>query len=257
MTKGDEGASLRPVPPGDFVRARNSLATKLEKNGRVADARRVRRLRRPSPVVWALNNSASTPREIDALADAVGDLRRAQLGQREFRPAMERLRAAIAPILRGASGRLRLAGVRMSPALERRLRDTLLASVADRRLRADLAAGRLTGERGAAGFDILTQGPIPAPSLPAGSPKATAPAERTRQRRAEREARQAARRAQREARALERVASRKARAAAAAAAKVEALRASLLERERRAADLQRAATAARDAARTAKSRATP
>ena len=257
MTKGDEGASLRAVPPGDFIRARNSLAAKLEKNGRVAEARRVRRLRRPSPVVWALNNSASMPREIDALADAVGDLRRAQLGQREFRPAMERLRAAIAPILRSASERLRLGGIRMSPALERRLRDTLLASVADRRLRADLTAGRLTGERGAAGFDILTQGSIPAASLRAGSPKASPPADRARQRRAEREARQAARRAQREARALERVASRKARAAAAAAAKVEALRASLLERERQAADLQRAATAARDAARTAKSRVTP
>ena len=52
------------------------------------------------------------------------------------------------------------------------------------------------------------------------------------------------------------MAHRKARAADAAAAKVEVMRASLLEQERRAADLRRAATAAREVARTAQSRAT-
>ena len=255
--KNDEAASLSAVAPRDFIQARNTLAATLEKKGSRAEARRIRRLRRPSPVVWARNNSASAPQAISALTDAVSELRRAQLGQREFRPAMDRLRVAIAPVLRRASEKLRLAGVRLSPAVERRLHDTLLASVADRRLRADLAAGRLTEERGAAGFDILAQGPIPAVSRRAASSKPPAPAERRRQRQAEREARQAAQRAQREARTLEVVARRKAKVAAAAAAKVEALRASLLEQEERAADLQRAATRARSAAREASARATP
>jgi len=244
-------ADLRAVAPGDFVSARNALAARLKEEGKVAEARQVRRLRRPSPVVWALNNSASAPREVGALADAVADLRRAQLGQRDFRPAMDRLRAAIAPLMRSASEKLRLARIPMSPVLERRLRDTLIASVADRGLRADLLAGRLTEERGAAGFDILAKGPIPAVSPRAKARKERRPAERRRQLKADRESREAAKRAQREVRALNRVAEAKARAADTAAAKVEAMRAALLEQERRTADLQRAATEAREAAREA------
>ena len=244
-------ADLRAVAPGDFVSARNALAARLKEEGKVAEARQVRRLRRPSPVVWALNNSASAPREVGALADAVADLRRAQLGQRDFRPAMDRLRAAIAPLMRSASEKLRLARIPMSPVLERRLRDTLIASVADRGLRADLLAGRLTEERGAAGFDILAKGPIPAVSPRAKARKERRPAERRRQLKADRESREGAKRAQREVRALNRVAEAKARAADTAAAKVEAMRAALLEQERRTADLQRAATEAREAAREA------
>lgn len=248
MKKGDSAGDLRSVPPSDFVSARNALAAKLERDGKVAEARHVRHLRRPSPVVWALNNAASAPREVSALAHAVTDLRRAQLGQREFRPAMDRLRAAIAPLMRSASEKLRLAHVPISPALERRLHDTLIASVSDRGLRADLVAGRLTEERGAAGFDILTKRPIPAMSPRAKARKGRRPADGRRQRQAEREAREAAKRAQREAKALNRVAEAKARAADAAAAKVEAMRAALLVQERRAADLRAESTAVREAA---------
>jgi hypothetical protein len=242
---------LQSATPRDFVRARNALVAKLQKDGHVAEARRVRRLRRPSPVVWALNNAASARREVGELADAVTELRRAQLGEREFRPAMDRLRAALAPIMRRASEKLKLARIPLSPALERRLHDTLIASVVDRRLRADLLAGRLTEERGAAGFDILTKGPVPAGSARAKARKDSGPVERRRRRQAEREARAAARRAQRNARALNRMADRKARAAEAAEAKTEALRGALLQQERRAADLRAAASAARDAARAA------
>ncbi len=248
MKRGDSAGHLRSVPPSDFVSARNALAAKLQRDGKVAEARHVRRLRRPSPVVWALNNSASAPREVSALADAVTDLRRAQLGEREFRPAMDRLRAAIAPLMRSASEKLRLAHVLISPALERRLHDTLIASVADRGLRADLLAGRLTEERGAAGFDILAKGRIPRVSPRAKAQKERRPADGRRQRQTEREAREAARQAQRQAKALNRVAEAKTRAADAAAAKVAAMRAALLEQERRAADLRAEATEAREAA---------
>lgn len=248
MKTGDSAGHLRSVPPSDFVSARDALAAKLQKDGKVVEARHVRRLRRPSPVVWALNNSASAPREVSALADAVTDLRRAQLGQRDFRPAMDRLRAAIAPLMRGASEKLRLARIPLSPALERRLHDTLIASVADRGLRADLLAGRLTEERGAAGFDILAKGPIPAVSPRGKARKERRPADGRRQRQAEREAREAAKRAQREAKALNRVAEAKTRAADAAATKVEAMRAALLVQERRATDLRAEAAAVREAA---------
>jgi hypothetical protein len=246
------------VRPQDFVRARSALAAKLEKQGKAAAAKEVRRLRRPSPVIWALNNSmARAPRVVQDLADAVSQLRRAQLGQGELRPAMERFRAAIGPLVRGAAAKLRDTDTRVSPAVERRLHDTLLAAVADRRLRADLMAGRLTEEREAAGFDVLTKGPIPAARRRAPFAKeerkaktaGAAKAERRRQRAAEREARQAARQAQRAAKARDAVARRTEHAAAAAEAKVGAMRAALLEEERRAAQLRRAATEARDATR--------
>lgn len=244
---------LRRVAPRDFVSARNALAAKLQKDGHAAEARRIRGLRRPSPVAWALNSSASARREIAALADAVTELRRAQLGERDFRPAMDRLRAAIAPLMRRASEALRTARIPVSPALERRLHDTLIASVADRRLRADLLSGRLTEERGAAGFDILAKGSIPAASRRAKARDDRRPADRRRQRQAERDARAAASRAQRKARALNRVAEKNARAAETAEAKTEVMRAALLEQERRTADLRAAAPAARDAARAATS----
>jgi hypothetical protein len=202
---------------------------------------------------------------VGELAEAVSQLRRAQLGQGDLQPAMQRYRAAIGPIVRAAAEKLRDAGVRMSPALERRLHDTLLAAVADRRLRAELVAGRLKEERAAAGFDVLTQGPVPAAARRAPAAKASAPAvrepskaERRRQLQADRKAlktaQQATRRAQREAKALDVAARRKERAAEAAEAKVGAMRAALLEAERQAAGLRSAASAARDAHRSAAAR---
>jgi hypothetical protein len=267
MPREPDADALRSLPLRDFVRAREALATRLERKGKADQAKRVRRLRRPSPVVWALNTLASGPGALGELAEAVGQLRRAQLGQGDVRAATTRYRAAIGPLLRGAAEQLRAAGVRVSPALERRLHDTLLAAVADRRLRDALIAGRLTEERAAAGFDVLASGPIPAGVRPrpltlpspsrGGEGKGRAAlaaeraskAERRRQLRAEREARTAERRARCQAQALETAARRQERAAAAAEAKVEATRAVLLAQERHAADLRRAAGAARDAAR--------
>ena len=261
MTLKTEADSLRAVFPKDFVQARSALAAKLEKQGKVAEARQVRRLRRPSAVVWALNNAATARRMVDELAETVSQLRRAQLGQGDLPPAMQRYRAALGPILRGAAEKLRDAGVRTSPALERRLHDTLLAAVADRRLRADLVAGRLQEERAAAGFDVLTQGPMPTASRRAPASKASASAvrepskaERRRQLRSEREARKATQQAAREAKALDVAARRKERAAEAAEAKVAPMRAALLEAQQRAAQLRSAANAARDAHRSAAAR---
>jgi hypothetical protein len=174
MGKGDEADALRAVPPAEFVRARTALAAELERKGKAADARRIRRLRRPSPVVWALNTAASRPRAIAELGDAVDRLRRAQLGQGDLRPAVERYRAALEPVLRAATERLRGAGIRVSPALERRLQSTVLAAIADRGLRADLVAGRLEAEHAAPGFEVLTRGPIPAEFLRARPGRAAA-----------------------------------------------------------------------------------
>jgi hypothetical protein len=266
---------LRDVSPREFVGARNALAAQLAKQGKADEAQQVRRLRRPSPVVWALNRTAAArSRELDALTEAVDRLRRAQLGQGDLRNATERYRAAFEPIVHAASEGLVDAGTLVPPALERRIRGTLLAAVTDRRLRANLVAGRLTDEQAEPGFAVLTGGPIladflldrpakarPAPARPTPGPDAAEPSaapevgwadkrERAKVRRQAvqeaPDARQAARKAERDARALEQDARQKERAARVVEKQVDAARTTLRGLEQRAAALRTAADKARE-----------
>jgi hypothetical protein len=256
----DAAAALRDVAPRDFVRARNALAARLAKDGKANTARQIGRLRRPSPVVWALNRTApARPDEYGALIQAVDRLRRAQLGQGDLRAATASYRAAFEPLARSTVRALRDAGSAVSPALERRLRSTLLAAVTDRRLRSDLAAGRLVDEHAEPGFEILSRGPVPAEFLrarpepakspgPAREPKTpkAAPQPRGRTGIAEAEARRAAQQAQRELRALERLARGKERMALAAEKDVMAARQRLQELEEKGRTLRAAADQAKE-----------
>lgn len=253
--------ALREAPPHEFVRARNALAARLAKSGKTAEARRVARLRRPSPVVWALNHAAtSRAHELRALIEAVDRLRRAQLGRGDPRAATEQYRTALEPLVRDASQALRDAAVRVSPALDRRIRSTLLAAVTDRGLRADLEAGRLAEEHPDPGFAVLSRGPVPAaflrerPKRPAAAPAhpTSAPAMRpsssaAQSRKMAREQARAARAAVRETKGLETRARRSERAAQAAERRLEAMRRDLQALEQRTAALKAAAAAARNA----------
>jgi hypothetical protein len=258
------GDALRDVPPRAFVGARKALATRLAREGRAADARLVSRLRRPSAVVWALNRAAvARPRELRALVGAVDRLRRAQLGQGDLRAATGDYRTAFDPLVRTATSILKDAGTGVSPAVDRRIRSTLLAAVTDRRLRDELEAGRLSEELADPGFAVLTGAPVPADFLRArpkrqASPRAGSPdraVERRRSsareaaeaRRLTRESARATREAARRAHALERGAARAERAATAAEQRVEAARRRLEALERRSAALRAAADRARRA----------
>lgn len=285
-TRQNPADALRAVAPREFVQARNALAAKLAKDGEAAEARDIRRLSRPSPVVWALNSTAvGRSRELNALVQAVDRLRRAQLGQGELRAATARYRAAFEPLVRNATEALRDAGSAVSPALERRIRSTLLAAVTGRKLRAELAAGRLTGEHTDPGFAVLSQGPIPveflrdqpAKAKPAAVHNVTATradhaaqpaapssrrqrrreeaAERRQTQQADREARQGIRRAQREVSALSRDARQKERAAQVAEHKVDDVRTALQKVEQEAVARRAAADQARAAAAKAEERA--
>jgi hypothetical protein len=271
--KASPADALRAVPPRDFVGARNALAAQLAKDGKAAEARQVARLRRPSPVAWALNRAAAArPRELGALVDAVDRLRRAQLGGGDLRAAMERYRSAFEPLVRGAGQALREAGAAVSAALDRRIRSTLLAAVTDRGLRADLEAARLADEHAEPGFAVLSGGPVPAGFLldrprrkhsagpakptaakpaparpaPAGDPGETRRLARE-QARAARLAAREEQRATREARSLAQKADRAERAAQAAERRVAAMRRALAALERRSGELRSAADEARKA----------
>jgi hypothetical protein len=254
--------ALRNVPPREFVGARKALAARLAREGKTAAAREVSRLRRPSPVVWALNRAATThPRELAALAESVDRLRRAQLGRGDLRAATAEYRAAFDPLMRAATAALREAGSGVSGAIDRRIRSTLQAAVTDRGRRADLGAGRLSEELTDPGFAVLTGAPVPAEFLDArparprsasarskargeGHSPAAAPADA---RRLARQHARAARSAARQARALERKAQQAARAATRAGQRVEAMRRTLRALEQRSAALRAAADEARKA----------
>ena len=261
--QADPAEPLRSVPPRDFIRARDALAAQLTKGGRVAEARRVARLRRPGPVVWALNRaSLARPRELAALVQTVDRLRRAQLGQGDVRAAMEGYRAAFEPLVRGAHQVLREAGTGVTAALDRRMRSTLLAAVTDRALRAELGAGRLDREHADPGFAVLSRGPVPAaftarPSgrsaaRPAPAPPPTSPrdaesavAVAAKMRREAREQDRAARRAARDARSQALRAERAERAAQAAERRAATLRRALAAVEEQSARLRARADEAR------------
>ena len=253
--------ALRAVPPHGFVQARNALAARLAERGNIAEARRVARLRRPSPVVWALNRAAtSRARELRALVEAVDRLRRAQLGLGDSRAATERYRTAFEPLVRAASLALGEAAVRVSAALDRRIRSTLLAAVTDRGLRADLEAGRLAEEHADPGFAVLSGGPVPAeflrdrprsrvatPARPASVPAARASSSAAASRKLARERARAARASARETRVLETQARRAERAAQVAEKRLEAMHRAVQALAHRTTALKAAAATARDA----------
>jgi hypothetical protein len=202
---------------------------------------------------------SSRARELRVLIDAADRLRRAQLGQGDQRAATEDYRRAFEPLVREANRVLRDAGSRVSAALDRRIRSTLLAAVTDRGLRADLEAGRLAEEHVDPGFAVLSRGPVPAELLrdrprsrpaparatPAPVTRPSPPADESRKVRRERA--RAAREAARETRSLETRACRAERAARAAEQRVEAMRRDLRALEARSATLRAAAEAARNA----------
>jgi hypothetical protein len=262
-SKRDPADELRSVAPREFVAARRALAARLNEQGDREGARRVARLPRPSPVPWALNRAATArPRELTALVEGVDRLRRAQLGQGDLRAATEGYRIAFEPLVRAAREALEGAGTKASAELDRRLRSTLLAAVADRGLRADLTGGRLESEHADPGFAVLSGGPIPAAFMrerskaPRGT---TAPAAAPRARGAEtrgappaaeparpsRPDPRAARRLAREARRREQAARQAERAAQTAERRVSAARQRLSALERRSAALRAAADRAR------------
>lgn len=252
---------LREIPPREFVQARNALAARLAQSGRRAEARRVARLPRPSPVVWALNRAATTrARELRVLIDAADRLRGAQLGQGDQRAGTEHYRRAFEPLAHEANRVLRDAGSSVSAALDRRIRSTLLAAVTDPGLRAELGAGRLAGEHADPGFAVLSRGTVPAEFLrdrpkrraaaqaratPGPVPRPSPPIDESPKLRRERA--RAAREVARETRSLETRARRAERAAQAAEKRLEAMRRDVRALEERSATLKTAAEAARNA----------
>ncbi|HEX9820260.1 MAG TPA: hypothetical protein VGD07_11705 [Methylomirabilota bacterium] len=257
----DPVAELYAVPPSAFTRERNARAAALEKAGHDAQARAVRQLRRPAVSLWATNQLArAAPKELATLIDAAERARQTQLRDpRAAGEAVQRVRAQLDALGDRAGQVLSEHGYHPTPATLRRIADTLMGAVVDRRRAQELRRGRLTEELSPPGFEILSgAGRPPLRTLPGGRGLATAPASRPRN---ERHARAEQRRAQAEqerqrrrqhAEELERDAQIHRTAALTVEREAEDLAAKLAAAQGRLRDARRVAAAAEAASRKAR-----
>jgi hypothetical protein len=249
---------LYTVSPADFVMARNRLAAELQRAGRPDEAAAIKRLRKPSLAVWAINQVARRDRSaMTRFVESVDRLRRAHFTEPgRLAQAAEEQRAALEALLQQALAALARAGLRPAAATASRISATLLGTAADLPGRADLGHGRLTEERQAPGFEAL-EGTVAAPTRPARREKeppprpaqsAEGPPRVDRLREAARIAESDARDRRRRAEESAALAARLRGAAENAANAVENLRQRLREAERQARDARQAAEEASRAA---------
>lgn len=97
MTLPDEATQLYRVAPSDFIAARNELSAQLRADGREGDADAVKVLKKPTVVVWALDQLADRdPDGVAALLAAGRELRAAQQATLSTTGGADRLRDATA-----------------------------------------------------------------------------------------------------------------------------------------------------------------
>ena len=151
---------LHALAPEEFIAARNELAARLRKAGQAEAAEQVRALRKPTVPVWTVNQLAR--RHPDAVAELISageQLRRAQesafraeRGGKSLRVATAAERAAVRTLTRHAQSILQAEGRSASAAALERIASTLRSAAVEPQAAPLLAAGRLAGEVGSAGF---------------------------------------------------------------------------------------------------------
>ena len=200
---------LFDATPDEFVTVRDELAKRLRSEGDKDAAALVKKARKLSVSVWALDNLArQRPDRIAAVLDAGETLRRAQeeLQADELRRGTGLLRDAIAGTVDEAAALASERGVKVPAAQKERMRDTLFAASTSGGEEAEqLRAGRLVEDMESIGF----VGSISASGSRSATRSAPDPSAEARRRVGEaevaaREAADAARRARRNADDLER-----------------------------------------------------
>ena len=147
-----DAEGLLAVAPEDFVAERKRVVKELRDADRTADAEVVARLRKPPPVVLAVNRAArARPQAAKDAARAAERVRKTQLGgdPDAYSAALRALDEALELLAEVALAHL----ARASEAMRRRLRALLRNAVADDEARAALARGALRTEVETAGFD--------------------------------------------------------------------------------------------------------
>jgi hypothetical protein len=177
---------LYGLPLDEFVRERDELARRLNRDGDREAAARVKALRKPTVGAWALNQAVRRRRvETDALLNTGQRLRDAheQLlsggDPAVLRETMEEERSLTSALADCAEAIASETG-KSGPALRDRVRSTLHAAAVDAEVREELATGRFVREREAVGLGSFGAGPAgdapgAAPPAPRAGRSSTAP----------------------------------------------------------------------------------
>ena len=146
---------LFATPPEDFVAARNGLAKALKAAGQKDDAAEVTALRKPTRLVWAVDQLALTDDPTLApLLEAAEAVREG--GGDDLREAIGDLREAVNAAASAAAGRLET-----RPTDRADLAAALLAVVADEDATDDLTRGRLLEVPAPDAFGLGLAAPVP------------------------------------------------------------------------------------------------
>jgi hypothetical protein len=248
--------ALYGLPPEEFTRARDALARSRAKAGDKDAGARVKGLRKPPAVAWALNQLARRhPGDVVALLDAGDRLRRAQTAALEGGDPSElrdatRAVAAEVTAAAGTAQAILAEGGRGAGSHEDRLAVTLRAAAVDPEGAERLRTGTLAGELNPAGFGFGTARDDDleaALAAPAGRPR---PRRRGASAEADEERRQAdeERRAREEAAAREEAEAREREQEAQRRAELQAAEEEADRLAQDAAEAEEQARAARDAA---------
>jgi len=247
MVKEAEIDALYSTPPADFVAARNALVQRARAAKRDDLARELAALRKPSRVVWLVNQLARRhPADAAALIAAGTELRQAQrsalrgAGTAALRNANQGWRAAVSKTLK------RIREIAGGAIEEPRIVATLLGAAADPRNAKRLERGRLDEELEPPGIESALGAIGKAPALRTRGSRRARPVQANAVRRGElRAERRRAREATRTLRAREREATKAQKAAADAERTAVRLEERGAEAVKRAGDAHAAARAAK------------
>jgi plasmid stability protein len=167
----DEADRLYGLPLEDFVPERDALAKKLRGEGNRAEADAVKALRKPTAVVWAVNQVMRTQRGPARALIRAADRAAKNPGDRD---ALRAHADALDELARAAGGLLSGAGRGLSEDAVLRVRSALHGASLDREARDDFLAGRLTSEPAPVGFGAITAMPKARPKAAKAKAKAKA-----------------------------------------------------------------------------------
>ena len=149
--------TLFQLPLGEFTDARNKLAARLKKEGRLGDAERVKALPKAPATAWAVNQLYwRHPKDVERLLAQGEKVRKAQTGgQASLRQLLDERRQLISDLTTRATAILREGGHGISPDAIRRVSITLESLASWGRTDGAPQAGRLTADLEPLGFDGL------------------------------------------------------------------------------------------------------
>src|SRR5262245_25176024 len=140
---------LSRASPAEFVRTRDRLAAELRRSGEPYAAMEMGARRKPTAVIWVLNQLSRRDRPtLERARRSADELRAAQLGRSAWdagalRRSAEEFHAAVGALVKQADAILEVAGVTGRRAMLGRIEATLRAALAGKDARNALWRGEL------------------------------------------------------------------------------------------------------------------